>query len=86
MAKAHIVLKMITWPNSLKCAFYQFSKPMSRKKIFSTTFLIFDSNYKNEFRLRRACASFPNENDFHFAFHFQNQIHLEKVLAASENL
>lgn len=76
---------MITLPNSLKCAFYQFNKPMSRK-IFSRTLLIFDSNYKNEFRLRRACASFPNENDFHFAFYFQNQIHLEKVLAASENL
>ena len=39
---------MITWPNSLKCAFYQFSKPMSRK-IFSPTLLIFDFNYKNEF-------------------------------------
>lgn len=69
---------MITWPNSLKCAFYQFSKQMSRK-IFSQAKMIFDFNYKNEFH-------FQNKIESHFGFYFQNQIHSEKVLAASENL
>ena len=71
---------MITWTSLLKCALYQFSKPMSRKK-FTTTILIFDSNallvYKNDFQFHF---------QFHFGFHFQNQIHSKKVLAASENL
>ena len=44
---------MITRTDVGKCAFYQFSKPMSRKN-FSPTFLIFDSNallvYKNDFQ------------------------------------
>lgn len=59
---------------------YQLSKPMSRKN-FHLYLLIFDSNallvYKNDFQF---------DFHFHFGFHFQNQIHLEKVLAASENL
>lgn len=50
-----------------------------KKKKFSPTILIFDFNYKNEFY-------FQNEIEFHFGFSFQNQIHSEKVLAASENL
>nr|DAM29239.1 MAG TPA: hypothetical protein [Caudoviricetes sp.] len=60
--------------------FYQLSKPMSRKN-FHPCLLIFDFNallvYKNDFQF---------DFHFHFGFHFQNQIHLEKVLAASENL
>lgn len=51
------------------------------KKKFRLTFLIFDSNallvYKNDFQFHF---------HFRFGFHFQNQIHSEKVLAASENL
>nr|DAW77136.1 MAG TPA: hypothetical protein [Caudoviricetes sp.] len=70
---------MITLPNSLKCAFLPVQQTNVKKKIFSPTFFNF------RFQLQKR-ISFPNENDFHFAFHFQNQIHLEKVLAASENL
>jgi hypothetical protein len=51
---------------------------MSRK-IFSQAKMIFDFNYKNEFH-------FQNKIESHFGFYFQNQIHSEKVLAASENL
>lgn len=64
---------MITLPNSLKCAFYQFSKPMSRKKIFSPTFLIFDSNYKNEFH-------FQMKTIFISLFIFKTKFILKKFL------
>ena len=71
---------MITWPNSLKCAFYQFSKPMSRKKIFSTTFLIFDSNYKNEFRLGALARHFQMKTIFISLFIFKTKFILKKFL------
>ena len=52
---------------------------------FHLSLFLAQTFFNFRFQLQKR-ISFPNENDFHFAFHFQNQIHLEKVLAASENL
>lgn len=71
---------MITWSDSLKCAFYQLSKPMSRKN-FHPCLLIFDSNalliYKTIFNFILIFIS---------VFIFKTKFILKKVLAASENL
>lgn len=56
-------------------AYFTSSANQCQEKNFTLAFLIFDFN-----------ALLVYKNDFHFDFYFQNQIHSEKVLAASENL
>ena len=72
---------MITLLHGVKWRILPAQQTNVKKKNFTFTFLIFDSNallvYKNDFQFHF---------QFHFGFQFQNQIHLKKVLAASENL
>lgn len=63
---------MITCFHGVKCALYQFSKQMSRKKSHQSQ-LIFDSNYKNEFH-------FQMKTIFILLFIFKTKFILKKFL------